>query len=370
MKSLHNSIGLYLHIPFCEKKCAYCDFYSAIFTDKMLDKYVTALIKEIKKWGGSLDRPIDTIYIGGGTPSLLGNRIEPILKSVYESFKVCEDAEITAEINPNAKYDFLQSAYNIGVNRLSMGVQSGNDDELMLLGRSHTADEAKKKMEEAKSIGFKNISLDLMLCLPKSNILRLKESMDFLISLEPNHISAYMLKIEENTKFYYDSALSLPSEEEQSAQYLYMCDYLEKNGFSQYEISNFSKLGFESRHNLKYWQGEEYLGIGPSAHSFLEGKRFYYERDLKKFISLPSTKFDGLGGDLEERFMLLLRLKKGVELKDFISPIPKVLIKYIEKLKEEGLLEVDNTHISLTPNGMLLSNSIITDITEMLYENI
>lgn len=370
MKSLLNKAGLYLHIPFCEKKCAYCDFYSVFSTNEMMDKYLSALTLEIKKWGGRFDRPIDTVYIGGGTPSLLGERIIPLLECAKESFNLEKDCEITAEINPNADQAFLKAAYRAGVNRLSMGVQSGNDKMLKALGRNHTADMAEATFKKARETGFKNISLDLMIALPESDLTTLKGDMDFLCGMEPEHISAYILKIEENTAFYRDKTLKIPDDEEAAAQYLFMCEYLEQKGYLQYEISNFSKVGAQSRHNLKYWNLDEYLGIGPSAHSFMENERFYYPRDLKEFINNPQTVSDGKGGDWEERLMLALRLSDGADITEYIEELPASLDREIENLQKAELLAFDGKILKLTPKGMLLSNSIITDITELIYENI
>ena len=353
-------LGLYLHIPFCEKKCAYCDFYSACVTDTVQDSYVTALILEIKKWGGLIDRPIDTIYVGGGTPSVLGNRIEKILLAVKENFKILQNAEITAEVNPaSAVEDFLNIAKRSGVNRLSVGVQSANDDELKVLGRTHTVKQSEYTVKTEREMGFDNISLDLMICLPDSNIKSLENSLDFISSLKPEHISAYMLKIEPDTKFS-KLTLNLPDEDMQANQYLYMCKYLEEKGYLHYEISNFALKGRESRHNLKYWTQKEYIGIGPSAHSFLDGKRFYYKRDLKGFIKEPEIISDGLGGDRQEEIMLRLRLKDGIRVKN----ADRVL--YFSKLKEAGYININNQRLSLTNKGMLLSNSIITQITERI----
>lgn len=360
MKFLDKPLGLYLHIPFCEKKCAYCDFYSACVTDTVQDSYVTALILEIKKWGGLIDRPIDTIYVGGGTPSVLGDRIEKILLAVKDNFKILQNAEITAEVNPaSAVEEFLSIAKRSGVNRLSVGVQSANDDELKVLGRTHTVRQSEQTVKTARKMGFDNISLDLMICLPDSNIKSLENNLDFICSLKPEHISAYMLKIEPDTKFS-KLTLNLPDEDMQANQYLYMCKYLEEKGYLHYEISNFALKGRESRHNLKYWTQKEYIGIGPSAHSFLDGKRFYYKRDLKGFIKKAEIINDGLGGDRQEEIMLRLRLKDGIK----INNADRVV--YFSKLKEAGYININGERLSLTNKGMLLSNSIITQITERI----
>lgn len=368
MKSLRKA-GLYLHIPFCEKKCAYCDFYSVFKTDEMMDKYLSALTLEIKKWGGRFDRPIDTVYIGGGTPSLLGERIIPLLNCVKENFNLQKDCEITVEINPNADGEFLQAAYRAGVNRLSMGVQSGNDETLKILGRNHTARVAESTFKKARETGFKNISLDLMIALPESDLSTLKNDMDFLCRLNPEHISAYILKIEENTAFSRNKNLNIPDDDGAAQQYLFMCEYLEQKGYRQYEISNFSKSGAQSRHNLKYWRLDEYLGIGPSAHSFVGNERFYYPRDLKAFINSPQTVSDGSGGDNTEKLMLSLRLCEGADLTQYVKELPEDLKKEISNLQKANLVLFDGKTLKLTPKGMLVSNSIITDITELIYEN-
>ncbi len=357
MKFLHNR-GLYIHIPFCRKKCAYCDFYSVFENGNLSDEYLSALSVDIKKRGGQFDRPFDTVYIGGGTPSLLGERISDLLKTVKENFNITEDAEITAEVNPDVTNEFLYSAYESGVNRISIGIQSGNDSELKVLGRTHNSADCKDAVNRIKSAGFKNISADLMIALPESNIKTLKENLDFMISLQIPHISSYILKIEPNTKFFKFTP-QMPDEENQADQYLFMCEYLENHGYNHYEISNFALDGYESRHNLKYWNCEEYLGLGPSAHSFIDGKRFYYERDIKKYINSAETVFDGIGGTREERLMLGLRLKKGVLLSEV--NISKDRLSLYENA---GLISTDNSRISLTDKGMLLSNTIITELLE------
>ena len=355
-------LGLYLHIPFCEKKCAYCDFYSAFVSDEVIDSYLKALIREIKQWGGKTNRPIDTVYLGGGTPSLLNERLIPLILSVKENFNVTDNAEITLEVNPQNDIEkILNSAKTAGVNRISIGAQSGIDRELSVLGRCHSANDTENAVKIARDLGFDNISLDLMLGLPDSNAETLQSSLDFVLSLKPEHISAYILKIEENTRFYkLRDTLNLPDEDNICDQYLLMCDTLKKAGFSHYEISNFCKEGFESKHNLKYWKTEEYLGIGPAAHSFFEGKRFYYPRDLKAFIKGNSPTDDGFGGDLSEQIMLALRLKDGIK----TDILPENAIKKCELFYKNGLGILKDGHFRLTNRGMLLSNSIITEILE------
>ncbi|MBO5020459.1 MAG: radical SAM family heme chaperone HemW [Clostridia bacterium] len=367
---MHNKAGLYLHIPFCEKKCAYCDFYSVLKTEEVMKNYISALNLEIMKWGGRIDRPIDTVYIGGGTPSLLCDRIKPLVEQIKKSFKIEKDAEITVELNPNASDDFLTAAKASGVNRISIGAQSASDTQLKMLGRNHTALDTENIVRRVRKLGFDNISLDLMICLPSSDLVSLKKDIDFICELDPEHISAYILKLEVNTRLFRDKSLRMPDEDKSAEQYLFMCKYLEEKGYLQYEISNFCKKGRESRHNLKYWRLDEYIGIGPSAHSFFEGKRFYYPRDLKAFIRDPQILPDGMGGDEQEKLMLSLRLKEGIDLNEYINQHHVRLEKELLKLKEVGLIEIYGTRISLTPQGMLVSNSIITHITELIYENL
>lgn len=363
MKSLTNPLGLYIHIPFCERKCNYCDFYSAFYNKETLNVYLSALKGEIKKWGGNIHRPIDTIYIGGGTPSLLGEEIIPLADCIKQNFNVCENAEFTVEANPSSSGEFLALAKAAGVNRLSIGVQSGCDDTLKILGRTHTVSDANNTVANARELGFDNISVDLMIALPDSNIDTLQKDIDFILSLRPKHISSYILKVEPNTVFAkkYDS-LNLPDDDDTAEQYLYMCKAFQKNGYNHYEISNFSKGDNESRHNMKYWVGEDYLGIGPAAHSCVDGKRFYYPRDLQAFIKNPQTVSDGTGGDKTEQLMLGLRLSQGVDLSRIYGEIPEDIREKIDLLEKAGYIKANLPHISLTNSGMLISNSIIAEL--------
>ena len=363
--------GLYIHIPFCAKKCKYCNFYSAFTEASVVDDYLKALNREIERWGSSLGCPVDTVYIGGGTPSVLGRKIVPIVDKIRSCFSLTSDCEITAEANPaeNGK-EFLKAARYCGINRLSIGAQSGIDSELRLLGRTHTADDTKRFVEQARKTGFDNISLDLMLALPGANDRSLLKSLDFLSCLSPEHISAYILKVEDKTAFKADKSLRFADEDEQARQYLFACEYLEKQGFLHYEISNFARPGRQSRHNLKYWHCEEYLGIGPSAHSYLNGRRFFYESDIKSFIEGTKTVPDGAGGTKEEFFMLNLRLSDGVDLKEFEKRFGACVTSsfrdFSKKLAQSGLMSAEKDKIHLTDRGMLLSNTIITELLERL----
>ena len=372
VKFLTNS-GLYLHIPFCKKKCNYCDFYSTFVTENSLDEYTEGLITALNKWGGTFkNRPIDTIYLGGGTPSLLGHRLPSLLNAVHNAFKVTNDAEITLELNPTGNVEeLLRFAKQAGINRLSIGAQSGDDEELKILGRTHTAKDTENTVKLARKMGFDNISLDIMLGLPDSNEQSLKKSLDFITNLNPEHISAYLLKIEEKTVFYKkQNELNLPDDDAQAEQYLYMCKYLEEKGYEHYEISNFAKFRNLSRHNTKYWLGEDYLGIGPSAHSCIDGKRFYYPKSIKEFLDGISPVFDGESGGKEEYIMLRLRLKSGINTDEYAEKIgenlPQNFLNLCKNFEKAKLLNIENNRIYLTDNGMLLSNSIITELLECL----
>lgn len=356
------NFGLYVHAPFCRKKCNYCDFYSLSAQEKDIDPYVARVKEEINRWGVRIAHPIDTLYFGGGTPSLLGGEnIGSIISAADNAFSIKENAEITLECNPADELTGLfYKVRERGVNRLSIGVQSGRDDELCVLGRRHTVRDAEKTVRAARSAGFSNISLDLMIGLPDSTIETLRDSLNFILSQNPEHISVYMLKIEKGTPFYREK-LNLPDDEATAAQYLFVCEELSKHGYGQYEISNFCREGFHSRHNKNYWLGGEYLGIGPSAHSFLCGRRFYYPRSLSSFMEGVTTVPDGRGGDLSEFIMLRLRLAEGLLWTD-----AKALGADIENMKRKaarlqkcGLLVADDKGMKLTREGFLLSNAVI-----------
>ena len=359
-----NSIGLYIHIPFCEQKCPYCDFYS-ISNKSEYDRYTAAVVNRINELSKKYNRVVSTVYFGGGTPSVLGtDRLISILKSIKSSFLLTTSAEITIEVNPCSS-DFLDfnRLKSAGFNRISIGLQSANDNELKALSRRHTAQDAKNTVSIAQGCGFDNISLDLMLCIPNQTKSSLTESIRFCKDCNVQHISAYLLKIEKNTPFYaIKDEIDVFTDEQQAAMYTHAVNELEKYGYKQYEISNFSKENFEGKHNLKYWSDEEYLGIGPSAHSFIDGNRYYYSRSFENFYN-NITVVDGSGGNLEEKIMLGLRLKTGLDFEnlqnEYNFTLDKNFWQKANLLKREGLVEIDNTNISLTVRGCLVSNSVI-----------
>ena len=363
-----NTIGLYIHIPFCKSKCHYCDFYSMPANENSYDKYTDVLCKKIKDWGETAKESVSTIYFGGGTPSVIGeNRLVKIIGAINESFTILENAEITVEINPESGryFDFRKLKEN-GFNRISLGMQSANDDELKILGRIHTTEDVEVTINKAKQSGFNNISLDLMMGIPLQTIYSLKNSIDFCNNCGVTHISSYILKIEKGTRlFQIKDELDFPDDDLQAELYLYAVEYLKTLGYEQYEISNFSKQGFESVHNTNYWKCKEYIGIGPSAHSFYQGKRFYYDKDLNNFKNNKPV-FDCYGGDKEEYIMLRLRLKSGLDFNEyenkFNEPIPSYTYEKIKKYAKMGYMEIDKNKTCFTPKGYLVSNTILSDL--------
>lgn len=358
-------IGLYLHIPFCNGKCPYCDFYSVNPESEKVTAYVDALCREIDKADGIYD----TVYFGGGTPSLVGSdNIAKIMSRINHT----SDCEATLECNPSdtgaadSRFDFSVVAKS-GINRISMGLQSADNAERKILGRRGGCDDVERAIERAMKSGIENISLDLMLGIPNQTEKSLENSVEFCRKSGAKHISAYILKIEEGTPFYrIKDTLSLPDEDKTCDLYLSAVELLGKSGYHQYEISNFSEKGFESRHNMKYWHCEEYLGLGASAHSFVGGKRFYYERSTDDFIRGIPPVDDGFGGDEEEYIMLALRLSEGLVFENFEKRFGKTvserIIKKVRELQKHGLLNVDDCSISLTVQGFLVSNSIISEL--------
>ena len=269
-----NPLGIYLHIPFCLRRCPYCDFYSTIRLDRR-QEYVRAMARALET-GPDPARSVDTVYFGGGTPSLLEEGVLPILEAVRRRYLLDPGAEITLEANPGAMTPELLSRWReAGVNRLSLGLQAGEDEDLQTLGRAHTLAQGLAAVEAAVQAGFRNISVDMMLATPGQTPKKALALADLLGSLPVTHISAYLLKVEPGTPFDREGVQRrCPGPDEAADLYLAVCRRLEERGFRHYEISNFARPGFESRHNCRYWTLKDYLGVGPSAHSFLGGRRF------------------------------------------------------------------------------------------------
>lgn len=360
--------GIYIHIPFCAKKCPYCDFYSLSFSKELAEKYVSALEAAIASY--SNDKiSVDTIYFGGGTPNLIGaDNIKKVIDAIKENFTVCENSEITLEANPESlsKQDISAFA-KAGVNRLSMGLQSANECELKSLGRKHTPGQILECVNRARECGINNVSLDLMLAIEGQNKENLKRSIDFCVKANINHISCYLLKIEPETPYFkMQSSMSLPDDEECAELYSFAVKELEAAGFNQYEISNFAKDGAVSKHNIKYWKCEEYIGIGAAAHGFYKGERYFYSRDINAFIQNPTKTVSDGQSSIEEEFMLGLRLSEGVCLKELCDKynicINENLTKKIKQFCNAGLMQKSGEKVRITPDGFLVSNSIISDL--------
>ncbi|MBQ5777380.1 MAG: radical SAM family heme chaperone HemW, partial [Oscillospiraceae bacterium] len=368
-------------IPFCLSKCSYCDFYSQCGSKKEYNEYTASLIGHIKeaKMRAS-DYVVDTIYFGGGTPTAIGERnLIKILRAVKKSFRIAKDCEITSEANPNSvTLPMLRRMRKAGFNRLSFGMQSADEDELAVLGRTHTFEDVKSAVEAARKAKFENLSLDLMYGLPSQTVESFLSSLDAAIELSPEHISAYSLKLEDGTPLAMSEHIhAIPTDDEQADMYLAAVERLKGAGYPQYEISNFAKEGYFSRHNMKYWTLGDYWGFGPSAHSLVGKKRFSYIRDRRMYI-------DGLrSGDeiidkLEtintsercgEYLMLGLRTTTGISAKvlekkylTFFEEIEKVLLEY----HKTGHTEYDGASWRLTPEGFLISNRIIGDVLDAL----
>ena len=368
-------LGLYIHIPFCARKCNYCDFYSLPYSTEAEEKYITALCHHIEAEGALYKGCVfDTAYIGGGTPSVLSPAsLEKLVNTAKTYLNLTQGGEFTIEANPCSVTEEKLLAYkSMGINRISMGVQSANDSELSCLGRLHTRSEAEHAFRLARACGFDNISLDLMFGLPDQTLADFERSLDFVLSLCPEHISAYGLKIEKNTPFGRAQAtLALPGEDEEYSMYSTLCDTLSKNGYEQYEISNFSKKGYRARHNVKYWLAEEYVGFGPSAHSYFDGVRYYYSPDLSAYISGRVEKIREEREELteadkmDEYVMLRLRLCDGVDMAEFESTFKKqFLCEYAGVLDfvKSGHMVNENGRVAFTKEGFFVSNYILSSI--------
>ncbi len=374
-----NKLGIYIHVPFCITKCSYCDFYSLGYCENLAEEYTKRILLEVNRWGRELNTPpADTLYFGGGTPSLLDwAQIKAIIDRVKEQFSL-NNPEITMEVNPAEElFDYFKKVAKAGVNRISLGLQSANENELAFLSRRHTANDVERAVLAAREAGINNISLDVMIGIPGQTKQSLKRTLDFALSLKPEHISAYLLSIEEGTPLFKNQKhLNIPDDDMAGELYLFALKELSKNGFERYEISNFAKNGNISQHNYKYWLGVDYLGLGPGAHSLINNKRFYYERDLKKYLISPTEIEDGDGGGIEEYVMLRIRLKKGLSVKKLANKFQKEitenkisrLSQKARLLEKNGLVVFDGEYISLTDEGALVSNSIISSVLESIYK--
>mgnify|MGYP000061405827 FL=1 len=369
-----HSLGLYLHIPFCKAKCIYCDFYSLPHSEERMDAYAAALRRDlIRRAPDARDHTVDTVYFGGGTPSYLGaDRLCRILETVFAHYRVDKTAEITTEANPDSAREVsaLRQLREAGFNRISLGMQSASDDELRLIGRVHTHKETVEAVHAARAAGFDNVSLDLIYGLPEQTMAHWRENLQAAIALEPEHLSCYGLKIEEGTPLdRKKDALRIPDDDEQAEEYLATVELLEKAGYAQYEISNFARPGRKSRHNLKYWTMQEYLGFGPGAHSDFGGRRFAYARDLSAYIRgeehLSESACPAPREREEERVMLALRTARGLDL-SALREDTRDAEAVLEECARHGLSKKENGRWRLTPQGFLVSNAVIVRVLEAL----
>ena len=372
-------LGIYIHVPFCRSKCEYCDFYSVTTKDaRLMDQYLHAICAHIKEAGQlAPNYLVDTVYFGGGTPTFFGaDGMATILTAIRKNFDVASTAEITFEANPDSVSDrLLRRLRNEGFNRVSLGIQCDNDEILKKLGRPHNYEQAVNAYKRIRKKGFKNVSVDLMYGLPGQSLGDWIKTLEHVLELMPEHVSCYGLKVEEGTPLYeYHEFCNLADDDTQAEMYLAAVDILKECGYRQYEISNFCRKGHVSRHNLKYWQGGEYLGFGPGASSDFGGRRFSIIKDVKGYIQGIRT-----GGQVledvqqiapreraGEYLMMRLRTVAGLDPKEYerlylmpFAPLEKALLR----CKENGLAhKTFDGRWQLTPNGFLVSNSIISDL--------
>lgn len=369
-------LGIYVHIPFCSGKCFYCDFVSFAGKEKLILEYVKAvqkeIIKEAKEHTGS---KVTTIYIGGGTPSFIDSKyIVEIVNKIKDNYKVDPNAEITIEINPGTvSKEKLEDYIKCGINRVSLGLQSTDNKLLKQIGRIHTYEQFLVTYELVRSVGFKNVNIDLMLALPNQTIEILEDSLNKVIGLEPKHISVYSLILEEGTKLYdlvESGETKLVDEDTERKMYWQVKNILEKNGYNHYEISNFAKRGYESKHNLNCWRQKEYLGMGAAAHSYCDKTRYSNVETIEEYIRNinegKNTKtIHEIQTDVNEQkeYMLLgLRKIEGVSIskfkEKFIQNPIYIFRKELNKLVEEELIEVDIDSIKLTNKGLDFANIV------------
>lgn len=374
------TLGLYIHIPFCKAKCAYCDFYSLAHSEEKMDAYMAALLRHLEEVAPrAAGMQVDTVYFGGGTPSYLGAaRLCRILQTVLRRYDVARDAEITLEANPDSAGDWkeLRRLRRAGFNRLSLGVQSTDDALLRRIGRVHTYEQVQQAVMAARKAKFTDLSLDLIYGLPGQTMEDWQRTLADAVALGPEHLSCYGLKLEEGTPLWQQrQTLTLPDDDAQADMYLYTVAALGEMGYEQYEISNFAKPGKASRHNLKYWNMEEYAGFGPGAHSDFGGVRYGYVRDIDSYIAgklvLSESENDSTLARDYEYVMLSLRTAAGIDRQTFekryrqrFQPMETLFEQY----EKAGLALPTEGGWRLTPKGFLVSNSIIAALQEALAQ--
>lgn len=377
-------LGLYLHIPFCRSKCAYCDFYSLpAQSDEVMERYVNALIAHMQSYKkGARDYVADTVFIGGGTPTALPpESLTRLIRAVKRNFSLMRDAEFTVEANPaTVDHTSLSHMRRLGVNRLSMGLQSANNNELAALSRIHRREDFAASFRAARRARIENINVDLMFGIPYQTRQSFMKTLRYLVHFEPEHISLYDLILEPGTPLFQKRAsLPFPSEDEEVEMYLSAVEFLAQNGYVQYEISNFARPGCQCRHNLKYWNCEEYLGLGAAAHSFFRGNRFSFAREMERYmrgVEVPASSIritdqnDAVSPKerLGEYIMLRFRLSAGLNCREFArlfgTSFEQRYGKKMAPYVQNGFATYKDGVYALTPRGMFVSNYILSDLLE------
>lgn len=370
-----STLGIYVHIPFCKSKCRYCDFCSFPRCDReQMDAYVSALLREIEEYAPrAKGRVVDTVFFGGGTPTSLPSELLcGVLERIKSCYNVSEDAEISSEVNPaTANFDYFVKMRAAGFNRISIGVQSANENELSLLGRIHSFDDARVTVGEARRAGFLNIGVDVMFGIPDQTVESFMNTLERVISLGVDHISMYGLQLEEGTPLWkMQDELTFPSEDDEKRMYMEGVELLAKGSYERYEISNFAKNGYHSRHNLRYWLDEEYLGFGLSAHSYFLGTRYFNTESMSDYLSGNTV----LGEDIisreeqmNEYVMLAMRLERGIDTKAFKSRFGVDFYEKfgeIERFIDGGFVKKTLDGYAFTSEGMYVSNYILSEILD------
>ncbi|MFP8782242.1 radical SAM family heme chaperone HemW [Planococcus plakortidis] len=369
--------GMYIHIPFCHQICFYCDFNKVFFKDQPVDAYIESIGKELALWKqeGALEEPLKTVFLGGGTPTALTpSQLERLLELIHQYVPMAKNVEWSSEANPDElTRDKMEVLYKGGVNRLSMGVQTFDQDLLKRLGRTHANEDVLRAVETAREIGFSNISFDLMYGLPGQTMAQWDETLERAFAFDMPHFSAYSLIIEPKTVFYnlmVKGKLNTVTEDLEGDMYERLMDEMAKQGLHQYEISNFAKPGHESRHNLLYWDNEEYIGVGAGAHGYVNGVRYSNHGPLKKYMEplesgerpvLDSTQVS-IKAKMEEEMFLGLRKTTGVDIahfqEKFGAPLEKVYGEILRNEKAKGNLAVEQGRVKLTHKGRFVGNEV------------
>ena len=364
----------YINVPYCETRCFYCLFYIKPYRNKEESKaFADTLIKELQLWSDKpvqKGEPVHAVYFGGGTPSYLGpDRLRRLLDAVFQSYRVAPGAEITLEANPDSAQDIsaLRQLHDAGFDRLSLGMQSADDAELRRIGRVHTHAQTVRAVENARAAGFDNLSLDLIYGLPEQTMTRWQANLDAALALAPEHLSCYGLKVEEGTPlFARRERFTLPDDDAQADMYLSAVGLLARQGYEQYEISNFCRPGRASRHNSRYWTLAEYLGFGPGAHSDFGGERFALALDLDAYLAGHTAYSERSAPSAREReterVMLALRTTRGVA----ADTLPEAARRILRNCEAHGLAHLSGGFYALTPRGFLVSNAILVDLLETM----